>query len=355
MNSSVRTRAAGGRTRRSRLRFAAALAAGALALSGCAGSATPEASGPGGESLEKMVFLSYLSLDTLSLAPEMLAVAGGYFEKHGLDVQLQPVNGSPVAMQGVLGGIAPITRIGGIDVLTAASKGQDLINVGTVERGGGFRVVSADSDPLESMEDYLGKTIGVGSEGGTSTKTLTLALDNAGIDPADVERQVVGLTPATFALVQQGQLGGYMLGIDTAEMVAEQNPDAVVSGEGLTAAPDIQVYVSTPDAIEKNGDQIRKYLAAIKEAIEFIVADESMDETLEIIRSEYSFASLDDDAVAKRALDAYRKVWVGDGTFPFLETDVDRWEEGYRVLVDAGMSDPGGSPLDWYTNDLLPE
>jgi NitT/TauT family transport system substrate-binding protein len=331
--------------------------AGALVLAGCAAQPAPSGGGDaaGGEKpLEKMVFLSYLPLETLSLAPEMLALTHGFFEEEGLDVQLQPVNGSPVAIQGLIGGVAPITRAGGIDVLTLSSQGQTLVNVGTLERGGGFRVVSSEDNPLEDIDDLPGTTIGVGSEGGTSAKTMMLALETNGHDPDSVERQVVGLTPATFALVQQGQLDGYMLGIDTAVMVGAANDDAVVSPAGLTAATDVQAYVSTPDQIEAHGDQIEKFLRAIKKSAEFIIADEEMDETLESIRTQFSFAALDDDAVAKESLDAYRDVWVGDGSLDILEQDPERWQEGYDLLVKAGLSEPGGDPGEWMTTDLLP-
>lgn len=350
------------------LRLGIALAVGlAVTLAACAdptetlgdgaageGDGDGAVSSGGDEDLDELTFLSYLPLETLSLAPEMLAFAGGYFEEEGLDVELQPVNGSPVAIQGLLGGVAPITRAGGIDVLTASSQGQTLVNVGTLERGGGFRIVSADSNPIESITDLPGTTIGIGSEGGTSAKTMELAMDAAGLDPESVDRQVVGLTAATFALVQQGQLDGYMLGIDTAVMVGAQNEDAVVSPADLTADPDIQVYVSTPEAIESDGDQIERFMRAIRNAAQFIIEDESLDETLDIIRTSFDFAALNDDEVAKESLDAYRQVWIGDGTFELLETDVERWEDAYDMLVDAEMSDPGGDPMDWVTEEFVP-
>jgi len=356
MNSPLTQHPTAKRPRRGRLRAAAAaVAAAALILTGCASqpSADPTA-GPAKE-LDKMVFLSYLPFETTSLAPEMLAYAAGYFEEEGLDIQLQPVTGSPVALQGLLGGVAPITRVGGIDVLTTASQGQPLVNVGTLERGGGFRLVSAKEAPITELKELQGKTIGVGSRGGTSEKTLRLAMSAAGLDPDSIELQVVGLTPATFALVQQGQIDAYLLGIDTAEMVAAQNADAVLSpAEMLIAPTDIQVYAGTETSVETHSDQIKRFLKAIQRAVDFIVADENLEETIKILRSEFSFAALDDDEVAKASLDAYRKVWLGDGKFPILETDIPRWEAAYDLLVEAGLSEPNGDPLAWVTNDLVP-
>lgn len=341
---------------RTRRTSALALAA-ALVLAGCAAGpadADPAETDGSAESLDKIVYLTNLPLDTLSFAPELLAQTHGFFEEEGLEVEFQPVGGSPVAIQGLIGGSAPITRAGAIDVLTLASQGQTLVNVGTLERGGGFRIVSSEENPIEGIDDLPGSTIGVGSEGGTSAKTMMLALQTNGHDADSVERQVVGLTPATFALVQQGQLDGYMLGIDTAVMVGAANDDAVVSPAGLTAATDVQAYVSTPEQIAAHGDEIERFLRAVKRAAEFIIEDESLDDTLESLRTEYSFAALDDDQVAKESLDAYRAVWVGDGSLDVLEQDHERWQEGYDLLVESGLSEPGGDPAEWITDDLVP-
>lgn len=347
---------------RSTLRiFAAAALVGALSLVGCAGTApaadqtSAAADEQPAEDLQKMVFLSYLPFDTLSLAPEMLAYAAGYFEDEGLDVQLQPVIGSPAAIQGLIGGLAPITRVGGIDVLTTAAQSQSLISVATLERGGGFRMVSSADNPFEDIKDLPGATIGVGSIGGTSEKTIKLALAAAGLDPSSVNLQVVGLTAATFSLVQQGLIDAYLLGTDTALIVGAQNEDAVVSPpEMLTAPTDVQVYASTAKGIEAHSDQIERFLRAIKRAVEFIEEDEELDESLEIIDAEFDFAALEDKEVAKEALDAYRQIWLGDGEHDLLENDLDRWEKAYGALVDGGLAPAGGEPLTWVTNDFVP-
>ncbi|WP_188726220.1 ABC transporter substrate-binding protein [Pseudoclavibacter endophyticus] len=334
------------RTGRLRSPGAVSLAA-VLALCGCAGDG-------GTGDLDEMVFLSYLPLETLSLAPEMLAYAGGYFEEEGLEVTLEPVNGSPVAIQSLIGGSGHVTRAGGIDVLSVSSEGHTLVNIGTLERGGGFRIVSAESDAIESIDDLPGTTIGVGSEGGTSTKTLDLALEAAGYSAEDVARQAVPVTAATFALVEQGRIDGYMLGIDTAVLVTAQNEDAISSPAGLTAPPDVQSYVTTPEQIENNPDQIERFMRAIAKATQFIIEDEDLSETLDIIRTEFSFDALDNDEVAVEALDLYRQVWVGDGSHGILEQDHDRWQEAYDVMVDAELATAGGDPESWITDEFVP-
>ncbi|MFJ2754105.1 ABC transporter substrate-binding protein [Nocardioides sp. NPDC087217] len=337
-----------GLTRRSFLnRSALTVAAAALSpslLSACGSTAT---------SSGKVTFLSYLPMETLSMTAELLADAGGYFKEQDLDVQFQVTRGSPQAMQSLLGGIAPITRIGQIDLMSAAGDGQPLVNVGSLVRGSALRFLSASSDPLEKPEDFVGKTMGVPSEGGTSDKALSLMLSNAGLDPAQVKRQVVGLTPGTFNLVQQGRIAGYIVSIDTANVVASQNDDCVVFDPGTSVKSDAQVYTSTTKAIESDGETITRYLTAIQAALADAVADEKLDETLKVLRSKYSFPSLDDDNIARKSLASLRSLWTADGTQPILRTDEDYWKAGYDELAKAGMVKSGANPSTWVDNGLL--
>jgi ABC-type nitrate/sulfonate/bicarbonate transport system substrate-binding protein len=340
--------------RRSFLRrsaFAAAVAAAPSLLSACGSSASGSGDG-------KVTFLSYLPLETLSLAPELLAVAGGHFAKHGLDVTLQPVKGSPQAMQTLVAGTAPITRIGQIDVMTAVAESQQpLVNIGTLTRGSSLRFIySKSAHPLAKPQDFVGQTMGVPSEGGTSDKVVSLVLANNGIDPKQAKRQVVGLTPGTFTLVQQGRIVGYVVSIDTANLVVAQNPDAGSFDPGITVKSDSQVYVSTPTAMKQDAETLKAFMAGIRDAVAAMVADPSLDETLKQLRGKYSFATLDDDTVAKASLTTMRDLWTGgDASKPLLVTDQAAWAAGYQELTAAAVAKPGGDPAKWFDNSLLPQ
>ena len=90
-------------------------------LTGCAGGAASSGAG-----VKPFTYLSYLPMETLSVAPELLAHACGYFAKHGLDVDFQPPKGSPQALHTPISGVAPPPRGGAIDLLTAAADRPPL-------------------------------------------------------------------------------------------------------------------------------------------------------------------------------------------------------------------------------------
>jgi NitT/TauT family transport system substrate-binding protein len=328
----------------------ATAAAGQTLITACG------SNGEGGNGTQ-VTFLSYLPLETLALAPELLAVSDGHFANHGLNVTMQPVKGSPQAMQTLLSGSGPVTRLGQIDVMTAvAETGQPLVNIGTLTRGSSLRFVySKEKVDLTDPESLLGQTMGVPSEGGTSDKVVSLMLANAGLDPAQVRRQVVGLTPGTFDLVRQGRIAGYVVSIDTANVVLSQHDDAGVFDPGTIVKSDSQVYVATKDGLENNRATLQAFLAGIRDSLSAMVEDTTFDRTLGALRADYSFAALDDDAIARKSLREMREQWTGgDAAKPLLVTDEAAWVAGYDELTAAELTSRGGDARSWFDNSLLP-
>lgn len=333
----------------------ATAAAGPALLAAC-GSSPASSGGNGGNGAQAMTFLSLLPLETLAMVPELLAVDGGHFARHGLDVTLQPVKGSPQAMQTVLSGVGPVARLGQIDLMTAvAESGQPLVNIGTFSRGSAVRIVYSKKNPLEKPEDFVGKTIGVPSEGGTSSKVVSMVLANSGLDPAKAQQQVTGLTPGTFTLVQQGRIAGYVVSIDTAHIVQSQHDDAGVFDPGTVVKSDSQVYAATKDMIRDEPDLLKAFLAGMRDSLAELVADENFDKTIATLRKGRSFATLDDDAIARKSLEMSREIWTGgDPSRSLLVTDESEWLAGYEELVAAGQAKPGGDAASWFDNSLLP-
>jgi NitT/TauT family transport system substrate-binding protein len=368
MITAVKARGTSSPGRRFTRLAAVIVAAGALTLGACAGPASdgagssPEPGAGEQEKLTKMVVVTFLPLESFTFTPEMYAYSGGFFEKHGLDVQLQPVQGTSAAIQTLLGGAAPITRASTVDVFPGMEQGQPIVAVGTMAHKSNLRVASAESDPVESPQDMEGKIMGMGSIGGTSEKMLNLALDANDVPRDSVTRQAVPVTGATFELVKQGQLSGYIVSLDTSIALGEQNPDAVISEAGLGDAPDLQSWITTQSNLEdpQRVEQIEAFLAAIKEATQAVIddAENDFENVLATLRDsgDFSFAALEDDAVAKAALDVYTsQTWVDpEGELGLLENDLEAWTNAYDTYVESGLLKGGQNPEDWITDEYLP-
>jgi len=350
--------------RRLRRMSVAALATAGLALGGCS-STGPSSDGggaDGGEELRPLTVLSYLPLESYSFTPEMYAYAGGYFEDNGLDVTLQSVQGSAPAVQAIIGGAADITRVSSVDIMPGLEDGQPVDVVGVATRGLTLRLVSSEENPIETPEDLEGATIGLGSIGGTSERQLNFSLDNAGVPRDSVERQAVPVTAATFELVRQGQLDGYVVSLDTSIAIANQNDDAVVSEAGLNDSLDAQVWIVNEAELDdpEQAELIQPFLTAIRQAMQAVVddADEDYANVIQTLRDsgEFTFAALDDDAIGSEAIATLiEDEWYDDEReLELLEIDADDWSAIYDQYADGGLVDGDADPTEWLNDEYLP-
>jgi NitT/TauT family transport system substrate-binding protein len=329
---------------------AAALAAGSAGtvLIGCGGKDVESGNTP-------VDFLSILNPEGLTFAPELLGIAGGYFADQGLDVTLQQTRGSGPAIQQVIAGNAPLTRIEQIEgVIHLANRQVPITNVGTFIRKPAIRFVSSSRAPIREPADFRGKLAGIPSEGGSTDKTLDLVLSNAGINPQAVERQVVGYSAGTFDLVQRGDIGCYGVSIDVAKILEQQRDDVVVFNPGDFISSGSQFYMVSNQGLIEHRDVIRRYLEAINAAIEFMIDDDGFEQTLVTLRSRYSFATLQDTGIARASLEEYVDIWTADGRDNLLRTSPDAWLRGYEELVAAGLAESGHEPAAWFTNEFVP-
>jgi len=315
--------------------------------------------GCGSESVDSGItplnFMAILDPEGLTFAPELMAIAGGYFADQGLDVTMQRTRGSAPAIQQVLAGNSPLTRIEQVEgVVHLANRGVPIRNVGTVIKESAIRFVSSGNSPIREPEDFVGKLIGIPSEGGSTDKTLDLILSTAGIDPESIERQVVGTAAGNFDLIERGQIYSFAVSIDVANILARQRENVVILSPGDFVASGAQFYMTSEESFVEHRDTIRRYLEATYAAIEFMIDDDGFDRTLEILRSEYDFATLQNTEIAKASLAEYVGIWTAEGRENVMRTDSDNWQRGYDELVQAGLAETGHDPSAWFTNELVP-
>jgi NitT/TauT family transport system substrate-binding protein len=300
-------------------------------------------------------FLTILDPEGLTFAPELLGIAGGFFAEQGLDVRLQQTRGSAPAIQAIITGGAPLTRIEQIEgAVHLANRDVPIRNVGTVIKESSIRFVSSTAAPVREPSDFVGKLAGIPSQGGSTDKTLDLVVSSVGIDPATIERQVVGYSAGTFDLVQRGNISCYGVSIDVAKILQQQRDDVVVFNPGDFIAAGAQFYMVSTDGLVEHADVIRRYLAAVYAAIEFMIDDVDFEQTLARLRERYSFATLLNTEIAKASLSEYVRIWTAEGRENLLRTSEAAWRRGYEELVQAGLAESGRDPSAWFTNEFVP-
>ena len=128
---------------------------------------------------EKIVYLTPFGY-LMGFAETMYAQTGGFFAKHGLDVDIQGGRGSAMAVQQISAGNVLISRTGGTDMIKAAAKDPNIVAFAEIYQRDLFYVISSEQKPLTEPKQFAGKTIGIVSKGGATENILNMMLAKGG-------------------------------------------------------------------------------------------------------------------------------------------------------------------------------
>lgn len=136
--------------------------------------------------------LAYSNIAGSNLA-SWSALDGGYFQKNGLDVELQLVAGGSRTMAALLSGDLKMIFAGGAETLSAVSSGADLVVVGTL--GPVYPYKFEVTKEIKTADDLKGKTVGVASFGGSADIATRVVLRRLKLDP-DKDVNIISLSDA---------------------------------------------------------------------------------------------------------------------------------------------------------------
>jgi len=166
---------------------ASAAAASAKPAASASASAKPAASAAAG----KLSF-AYSNIAGSNLAV-WTALDGGYFQKNGLEVDVQLIAGGSRTMAALLSGELKLIFAGGAETLSAVSQGADLVVIGTL--GPVYPYKFEVTKDIKTAADLKGKTVGVASFGGSADIATRVVLRRLGLDP-DKDVNIISLSDA---------------------------------------------------------------------------------------------------------------------------------------------------------------
>jgi NitT/TauT family transport system substrate-binding protein len=152
---------------------------------------------------EKLNFV-YISPNAGSSSVLWVAKDMGFFKKHGLDVNVIYIEGTPKALMALFAGELQVVAGTGPAVATARVRGADATMIMGLEVFLPYYLAATPN--IKSVEDLKGK-IGANHSAATSADfAMRLGLRNIGLDPErDVNLRVVGATNLRMLAMQQGQ------------------------------------------------------------------------------------------------------------------------------------------------------
>ena len=154
----------------------------------------------------KQIKLAYCS-QLLCGVPYEVARAGGYFKKHGLDVELVYTRGGSAAMQALVGGAVDYAATSLDVAITAyANVGADIRRFAVTGRLPLFALVTAPktASQIRTLKDLEGKTVAVSALGNADHALALFLLKNANADVAKVQFATLGVN--LLEALRQGQI-----------------------------------------------------------------------------------------------------------------------------------------------------
>jgi len=220
-------------------------------------------------------YTAVTDFSTLFVAKEQ-----GIFAKHGLDVEpvFIAINSNiPAAIQSnsiQIGGPTPSVFLqavdGGLDLVTVAGTG-----VTSPEAVKGVGVVARPEANIKTPQDFVGKKVGAPGIGAFLHVLFRQWLMEKGVDVKKVTFVEVSF-PTMNDILKAGTVDAVVtadpfmariVGSDTGTVVANYLADLPFDQPSI-------IYTSTRDWAAKNAKTVKAYQDAIKEAADFIKADE---------------------------------------------------------------------------------
>ncbi|WP_421929059.1 ABC transporter substrate-binding protein [Neoaquamicrobium sediminum] len=289
---------------------------------------------------------------SLAFAPVLYADAAGYYSDEGLEMNLQAGKGAALAAQMTIAGQMDSGRTGGTNyIVSRVNNDAPLISIATIAQMSPFFVLSSTENPVNTIADLEGRTVGMATLGGSMEGTLDLMMTNAGASPEKVNKVKVADSAASFALIEAGRAGAF-LGNTSSMVIASSARDDVAAMPIDDGMPG-QVYVARPDQVAENPEKFVAFLRATHRAAKEIVGTEDLTPILTTIGGKHDVSGLKNMETAQKDLRANAENWASKGEENLLRNIPEMWDRAVELLAGAKLIDKTVPATDLYTNDLL--
>ncbi|MFA5580711.1 MAG: ABC transporter substrate-binding protein [Paracoccaceae bacterium] len=288
---------------------------------------------------------------TLAFADILYAQSGGFYAAEGLDVHVEGGRSASQSIQLVAAKQVDVARTGGANYMVARTEtAAPVLAIATIAQVSPFFIISDNTKPIVDPADYIGKTVGMASLGGSMEATLDLMLRRNGLNPADVRRERVADTPTGFGLIEAGRLDGFFGNVSTATQLGAQGlPITIVPlRDGIPG----QVHVALEEDVNNRPEELAAFIRGTYNAIQDILAhQDDLTPVIQSMASAFDIPGADDLPVAISDLQGNIALWTENGAENVLRNDPDQWAEGERLLREAGqITTDFDGPL--YTNEF---
>ena len=292
---------------------------------------------------------------SISSFPVFVAQGEGFFADEGIDVTVQTVDGSGAAVQVLAAGQAQFARPGPGVVLSARSRGEDIVFIYNFAARSNFGVVVPEESPVQVPSDLAGEVIGVATADGSEVGFVRNVMQGSGLtEGEDFEFLSVGDGGPASAAFSRGDIAAYAASLADAAILNLRG----VNVRDITPTEYQKFFgnglATTGELIEEDPELVEKFIRGWARGHAF-ANDEANREAVLAYLAEANRQESEDPAFASALWDAIKANSTPlEGSEGLGWQPPEVWAEWQDVLVETGALD---APLDditeAYTNEFV--
>jgi len=261
------------------------------------------------------------------VAPYAVAMAKGFFKKHGLDITgILTSAGGGTSVRNTLAGDLPFGEVALPAAILAINAGQPLkIIAGGVESIGDILWITQPDSKISSIKDLVGKKVSFTSPGSVTNMLILMCLKAANIDPKDVKLLPAGDIGANLSAVINRAVDAGMNGEPLWSENKGKVKPAFWTKDCFPPEMTQTVAITTTEFAQTGGDKLRAIIAARREGVEYII--KNPDESADIVAKAYN----GDPKLYREVFRHFVEInYFGDGRLNYK--GMDRMAEGMQLV-----------------------
>jgi len=275
---------------------------------------------------------AYISPNAGSSSVLWVAKDAGIFKKHGLDVNVVYIEGTPKALMSLFAGELQVVAGTGPAVVQAKMRGADVTMIMGFEVFLPYYLIAIPD--VKRVEDLKGK-IGANHSAATSADfAMRLGLRNIGFDPErDVNLRVVGATNLRMLAMQQGQAQFTVITTTEREEAEKRGFKVLVDLASKRIPYPHSGLITSQRMLREKHDAMLRFGRATVEAIHFFKTQKAP--TIAVLKK-YAKTDLSTLDTAY----AYLKTALPDAPYPTIEGMKTYIAEAGRTQKEIAKTDP---------------
>ncbi|MEZ2126365.1 MULTISPECIES: ABC transporter substrate-binding protein [unclassified Sinorhizobium] len=278
-----------------------------------------------------------------------LAVKNGYYKDAGLDVKIEPGNGSQITAQLIAAGKADIGFADSAPVMKLVSDGAKIKVLATILQGNPNQVTALKKTGINSVAELKGHSVAI-PNGGSQAAMFPLVLAANGLKDTDI-KAVNMPKESMVAALMQGQVDAILGSIDffsiqLKDLGAETTDFPFIDHGAPTVSTSI---VASESFLKEHPDIAKAFVAASLKG--WYAAVDDPNAAVAAMKAMFPDAS-EEQAPAQLEATKYlmcvnRAKFVGKAT-------PEQWSDTVKILNQIGVLPGNVEAASYYTYDYLP-